>query len=211
MLAAPAMAAALAGLPLIKVDGRFWRAVKNEYLQGPPPGAPPGSGPQPLWPGAAPRHGARYTPLGGPDSLYLATDQLTALAEVDALLYDPDAGLVPGDEHDPLLIFECKVHLPAVLDLCDASVQRALATSKAELTRPWLRAQSRHKAGRGPLPITQELGQAAFTTGKILALRYPSRKRPRANNLVVFTDHLTSIGGSVVLRDTSGTLRQSLP
>lgn len=211
LIAASALDAVLARLPLIQVEQRLWRVVKNEYLQGPPPGALPGSGPQPLWPGGAPLAGARYTPLGGPRSLYLAADPQTALAELGALLYDPAEGLIAGEEHDPLLLFESFARLPAVLDLCDEGIQRALDTSDAELTAPWLRAQSRHRAGRGPLPVTQQLGQTAFATGLILALRYPSRKHPQAKNVVVFTDHLAAMDGSVALRDRSGTLLQSLP
>jgi RES domain-containing protein len=201
----------LAGLPLIHVNGRFWRVVKNQYMQGPPPGAPPGAGPQPLWPGGAARAGARFTPVGGADSLYLASSSVTALAEVDAVLFDPAAGLVGGPHHDPLLVVETRVRLPAVLDLCDGKIRAALGTSGAELTAPWVRAQARHKAGRGPLPTTQQLGEAAFAASVILGLRYPSRKHPGARNLVAFTDRLAALKGSVVLRDTSGTLKQSLP
>lgn len=171
MIAASSLGSVLAGLPLIQVNGRFWRVVKNQYLQGPPPGAPPGSGPQPLWPGGAARAGARFTPIGGPNSLYLAPSSVTALAEVDAVLFDPSAGLVPGPDHDPLLVVETRVRLPSVLDLCDKKIQSALGTSDTELTAPWVRAQSRHQAGRGPLPPTQQLGEAAFATGTVLALR----------------------------------------
>ncbi len=36
----------------------------------------------PLYAAGAAQNGARYTPIGGPDSIYVAEDPLTALAEV---------------------------------------------------------------------------------------------------------------------------------
>ena len=116
-----------------------------------------------------------------------------------------------GAAHDPLLVFTTRVHLPATVDLCDDQIVKALGTSESELKAPWLRAQERHKAGRGPLPATQELGDAAFRTGSILALRYPSYRHAGARNLVIFTDHLARLGGEVVLIDSSGTHVQTLP
>lgn len=211
MIAAPALRRVLPSLPLIQVDGPFWRTVKNEYLQVPPPGAAPGSRPQPLWAGGAARTGARYTPIGGSHALYLAPDAATALAEVQAVLFDVGGTIQPGAAHDPLLVFTAEVRLPAVLDLCEPRIQQALGTSSAELTAPWLRAQERHRMGRGPLPPTQELGDAACATGTVLALRYPSCRRAGAGNLVVFTNHLTALGGRIVLVDSSGTHLQSLP
>lgn len=211
MLSDRALAAALDAVPRITVRGAFWRTVPNHLLRGPPPGAPPGSPPQPLWPGGAALNGARYTPLGGGGALYLAPDAATALAEVEAVLFGAAGGPEPGRVHDPLLVFACDVHLPAVVDLCDASVQRALGTSDAELKAPWLRAQERHRSRGAPLPPTQALGRAARGGGGVLALRYPSYRREGAANLVVFTDHLASFGGSVSLHDRTGTLIQTLP
>jgi RES domain-containing protein len=211
VISASELSRVLPALPLIRVDAVYWRTVPNGYLQGPPPGAPAGSPPQPLWPGGAAMRGARYTRIGGSNALYLAPDGATALAEVEAVVFDPAQGLRPGPAHNPLLVFANQVRLPAVLDLCERGMQTALGTSEAELTAPWLRAQERHRAGRGPLPATQELGEAASATGAILALRYPSYRRKGARNLVVFTDHLAALGGQVVMIDRSGAHRQSLP
>ncbi len=201
----------LSTLPRATAQGAFWRTVSNDLLRGPPPGAPPGSPPQPLWPGGAALRGARYTPLGGRGCLYLAPDAATALAEVQAVLFQGVGGPPqPGPLHNPLLVFACEVHLPAVVDLCDPEVQRALETSDAELTAPWLRAQERHRLARGPLPATQALGRAACESGEILALRYPSFRCEGARNLVVFTDHLAALGGRVELHDPTGTSAQTL-
>lgn len=127
------------------------------------------------------------------------------------MLFDVGGTIQPGAAHDPLLVFTAEVRLPAVLDLCEPRIQQALGTSSAELTAPWLRAQERHRTGRGPLPATQELGDTASATGAILGLRYPSCRRAGAGNLVVFTNHLTALGGRIVLVDSSGTHLQSLP
>lgn len=211
MIADSALAGRLSGLPRVMITGVLWRTVPIEYLQSAPPGAPPGSPPQPLWPGGAPMQGARYTPIGGCNALYLAPNGATALAEVDAVAFGPDGSVEAGKDHDPLLVFQTRVTLPSVLDLCDATVQRALGTSPAELKAPWLRAQERHKAGRGSLPATQVLGQVACGTGTILALRYPSFRHPGMKNLVVFTDRLAALGGAVELIDKKGTYSQKLP
>jgi RES domain-containing protein len=208
---AAALPQALTDLPRIMVRGTFWRTVPNHLLHGPPPGALPGSPPQPLWPGGAALRGARYTPLGGGGALYLAPDAATALAEVQAVVFGAGRDPRPGAAHDPLLVFAAQVRLPAVVDLCDAAVQAALQTSEAELTAPWLRAQERCRTRGGPLPPTQVLGRAASQSGVILALRYPSCRRPGAENLVVFTDRLAALAGGIELHDTTGTLMQALP
>jgi RES domain-containing protein len=208
---AAALPTVIACLPRITVRGTFWRTVANHLLQGPPPGAPAGSAPQPLWPGGAALRGARYTPVAGCNALYLAPDAATALAEVQAVLFGPGGVPEPGAVHDPLLVFAAEVHLPSVVNLCDPAVQAALRTSVAELTAPWLRAQERHRSGRGPLPPTQALGREASASGLVLALRYPSHRSPGAENLVVFTDHLAALGGRIALHDQTGTLLQALP
>lgn len=143
--------------------------------------------------------------------LYLAPDAATAIAEVEAVMFGDGGEVEPGAAHDPLLVFACEVSLPTVVDLCNPRVRESLATSESELTAPWLRAQERHLQGRGPLPPTQALGEAAAATGTIVALRYPSRRRRGARNLVVFTEQLENLGGRVRLLDSTGTLLQSLP
>lgn len=211
MLAPALLPAALAALPRVVVRGTFWRTVANDLLQGPPPGAPSGSPPQPLWPGGAALRGARYTPVGGCNTLYLAPDAATALAEVRAVLF-PDAGTPqPGAIHNPLVVLACDVHLPHVVNLCDQAIQAVLETSETELTSPWLRAQERHRSSGGPLPPTQALGDAACRSGAILAFQYPSYRRAGAENLVVFTDRLAALGGRIALHDQTGTLMQTLP
>jgi RES domain-containing protein len=195
-------------LPHIHIAAVYHRVVKAADLSGPPPGALPGSPPQPLWPGGASRRGARYTSIGGTNSLYLAPDPVTALAEVRAVS-PPD--LRANGPHDPLTVVAVEVDLPNVVDLCDTRIRKVLGITRAELVAPWLRAQARYWQGKGALPPTQALGAAAAATGSILGLRYPSARRQGARNLVVFTDRLAGLGGSLTTVDASGRLLQRLP
>jgi RES domain-containing protein len=203
----------LSTLPCIRVAGPWARAVADRYLQGPPPGAPAGTPPSPLWwPGGAPRTGQRFTPRGAFPSLYLADNGATALAEVEAILTVPGPGL-QATAHAPFTILSVEGELRAIVDLTTVAVQRALHTSEDELVAPWRLAQQRFLAGtRRLLPPTQRLGAAAFATGTIAGLRYPSAKFPGAVNLVVFTDRLSlDPGNALRVVDPTGRLRDQLP
>ena len=78
----PALAALLPTLPLQPFQGVLYRAVTLEALYGFHRN-PPYPQVRPLYNLGAPAAGARYTPLGGPPSLYLAVDADTAIAEVN--------------------------------------------------------------------------------------------------------------------------------
>jgi hypothetical protein len=64
------LAAALATVKLASAHGPWSRAIGYRYLLGLPPELT--GPPQPLWGGAAKLAGARFTPKGGFDSIYLA-------------------------------------------------------------------------------------------------------------------------------------------
>ncbi len=81
------LAAELAKIGLVSVHGPWSRAVGFRHLLGPPPGFV--GAPQPLWGGSSKIAGARFTPKGGFDSLYLADDPITAFTEVSALVLLP--------------------------------------------------------------------------------------------------------------------------
>ncbi len=92
MLPPAPLAAALAAITLTAAHGPWSRTVRYCHLLGPPPGL---TGPgQPLWGGAAKLVGARFTPKGSFDSIYLAHDPITAFIEVSALVLLP-GGPVP--------------------------------------------------------------------------------------------------------------------
>jgi hypothetical protein len=81
-------------LPLLNIHGPWSRAIGLHLLKDPPPGAPGGSPPQPLWPGGAAQNGARFTPKGSFGSVYLADDPVTALHEVVSVFAPPHGPLV---------------------------------------------------------------------------------------------------------------------
>jgi hypothetical protein len=83
------LAAALVTVKLVSSHGPWSRAIGYRYLLGPPPGLT--GPPQPLWGGAAKLAGARFTPQGGFDSIYLSHDPITAFIEVSAWFSCPAA------------------------------------------------------------------------------------------------------------------------
>ena len=91
MFAGAQLQTVLPSLPRTRVHGLWTRAIGYHLLQQAPPGAAPGSPPEPLWPGGAPLIGARFTPRGAFASIYLASDAVTALLEVTAVVQHANA------------------------------------------------------------------------------------------------------------------------
>lgn len=197
---------ALLDLPTKKQVGPWSRVVGYRLMQGPPPGS---SGPpQPLWPGGSALSGARFTTLGGFGSIYLASDPVTGLKEVAALLTGIEPFRTP-----PWVVFTVDGYLERVLDLTDPTVQRRIGTSLAELTGDWRYSQEIFRKGKGPLPPTQLLGRIAHETGGIVAMRYHSAKNVDGGmGLIVFADRLV-VGGASFLEvyDPHKSLQQRLP
>lgn len=210
------IAAVLATVPVSPRTGPWARAVALDYLQGPPPGEPAGSPAQPLWPASAPRAGGRFTPKGTFPSVYLATDPMTALAEVEAV-FENAAGAFQYVDHRPYAVFSVDGIVPNVLDLTDGDVCSQLGLDDQELRGPWRRAQERAALGKGPLPATQRLGQVAHDSSRIGGLLFPSAKVGGAAlpgiNLVVFTDRLALAAGTAYLavHTPSRLLAQRIP
>ncbi|MBE7156865.1 MAG: RES family NAD+ phosphorylase [Rhodospirillales bacterium] len=181
MRPAAELATALATVKLRSVHGPWSRCVGYRHLLAPPPGGVAGGLPQPLWGGAAKIAGARFTPKGGFDSLYLASDPVTALTEVSALVALP-GGPVPV-RAAPLVIVSVDGVVSRVLDLTDADTLAALGTNPQEITGTWVKVAS---------PPTQTLAQAAYDSGPVAGIQYPSAKHPGGVNLVVFPDRLVA-------------------
>src|SRR5438309_8448013 len=154
MLPCEKLARALSQAKLVVVHGPWSRVVTFRHLIGPPPGL---SGqPQPLWGGAATLYGARFTPKGGFDSIYLALDPVTALIEVQALV------LLPGGpvalRTAPLAIVSIDGLVSNVLDLTNPATLTALGTNQQEVSGTWATMSN---------PPTQRLAQAAWRSGTI--------------------------------------------
>ena len=180
MLPAAQLAGVLLAAKLRAVHGPWSRCVGYRHLLAPPPGATSGL-PQPLWGGAAKLAGARFTPKGKFDSLYLASDPVTALTEVSALVALP-GGPVPV-RAAPLVIVSVDGVISRVLDLTDAAILAALGTNVQEITGTWVKVAD---------PPTQTLAQAAYDSGLIAGIQYPSAKHAGGVNLMVFPDRLTA-------------------
>ena len=157
--------------------GRGSRTIGYRHLLGPPPGA--SGAPQPLWGGATKLVGARFTPKGSFDSIYLANDPITALTEVSALVTLP-GGPVPV-RAAPLVIISADGVVSRVLDLTDAATLALLGANEHEISGTWVKVT---------WPPTQVLAQAAYDFGGIAGIRYPSAKHPGGVNLAVFPDRL---------------------
>ena len=199
MLPDAQLTAALPSAKLRAVHGPWSRCVGYRHLLGAPPSSTGGS-PQPLWGGAAKLAGARFTPRGGFDSLYLASDPVTALTEVSALVALP-GGPAPL-RAAPLVIISVDGVVSRVLDLTNAATLALLGTNEQEITGTWV------KVARPP---TQTLAQAAYDSGGIAGILYPSAKHPGGMNLVVFSDRLvTTPTDYLEAYDPAGNLPQRL-
>ena len=146
----------------------------------------------------------------GIDALDPAEDELTPLLEITGVIRPPGS---PMPLHfTPQVMLTVTGTLTDLLDLTLPATQAALATSHAELTAPWVIAQSTYLSGAGPMPPTQQLGDAAFNAGGVVGLRYPSSKNPSGVGLVIFTSRLTAGSHVVALHNLAGgRLQQQLP
>jgi len=143
--------------------------------------------------------------------LYLGSDGVTALAEVQALFQTGATG-IHQMIHDPMVVFSVVGIVADVVDLRDEDVQNDLGTTEQELAGPWVRAQARHVKGKGPLPVTQVLGQAAYDTALIAGLVYASARADGGTNLVVFPDRLSlNSANRIEVHSSKNLLSQRLP
>lgn len=176
--AVAALARALTAVPLRGIDATLCRAVRAKYLDRDPP--------EPLFFLGSSRAGARYTPLGGPAALYLATDQTTAFAEIQDLFFDSHGWPRPLRAADPVTLVCVRVAMGGVLDLTDADTLRRLALTTDGLRGEWRPAMEAWVASGGPMPLTQRLGLAAHLTGRVRGIWFRSARAGRGHCLAVF-------------------------
>jgi RES domain-containing protein len=192
------LAAALVTVKLVSSHGPWSRAIGYRYLLGPPPGLT--GPPQPLWGGAAKLAGARFTPQGGFDSIYLSHDPITAFIEVSALVQLP-GGPVPV-RTAPWVVVSVDGILTNLLDLNDPATLAALGTTAQEITGTW---------AATPRPPTQLLGHLAYDSGRIAGIKYASTKHPGGLNLVIFPDRISVAAGNYLeAYDPHGNLAQRI-
>jgi RES domain-containing protein len=203
MLAEPQLVAALANLAGARRTGVGFRVIDYEALHGFHSPAP--YSPNPLYNLGAAIRGGRYTPKGGPPSLYFALDPTTALHEswqIDVAQLQAQGA---NPTHlSPVVTVTIGFHLTAVLDLCDPAVQVALGTNINELQAAWRPVQI-----RGGVAPTQLLGQLAEASVQWQGMLYPSSKATGAC-IVAFTDRF--VGNDFIeVNDPLGNLNGRLP
>lgn len=124
MLKAQRLKSALAKAKLIAVHGPWSRVVEFRHLHV--------ATPNPLWGGASKIDGARFTPQGGFDSIYLAWDSITALAEVQSLVF------LAGRHFQPLtppwVLMSVDGVVSGVLNLTDKATLKTLGTNEQEIS-----------------------------------------------------------------------------
>ncbi|MEY4510615.1 MAG: hypothetical protein RLZZ450_2737 [Pseudomonadota bacterium] len=200
MLMPPVLDEALRVVPTTHLVGLWARYVAHDHVLAPPPGTPPNSGAQSLWPGGPAYAGARYTPKGGAPALYLAQTAEVAQLEVGAVVDIGGRTQLAGAR--PYVLLQVQVRLNAALDLRNALARTALGTNLQELTGNWRLAKD--------VP-THVLGAAAAACGRFDGLVAPSSKQPDRAILVVFTDRLSDEAGTFCEVVEGGALSQRIP
>lgn len=181
----------------------FSRCVAFQHLVS-KPGGPPIQ-PKPLWGLGSVAGGARFTPRGSFETVYLAEDPITALAEVSGIFVHPQVSAVTL-QTQPWVFVTIRGILQSVLDLTDAAVMAAVGSNQQELTGAWRLAVS----GAAEAP-TQLLGRVCHDSGRFDAIRFFSSKNaPSGVCLGVFPDRLSGVAFIEVF-DPNGNLLQRLP
>lgn len=147
--------------------------------------------------------GGRFHRKGKAPALYFAKSPVVALLEVGALAKAQDGALVPISR-PPQMLVSANITIPAgILDLIDSARRRELKTNLQELTGLWV---------LEPYPATQRLGQAAYDSNRIVAIRYPSSLGEQLEpNLVVFVDRLLAHRGArLEAHDPNGDLPKTV-
>ena len=192
MLKPHALPAVLQQFNLVAVHGPWWRSIAFHYLLANPA--------EPLWAAGSKINGARFTPKGSFDSLYLSWHPTTTLAEVDSLVMLP-SGPAPL-QTSPLTLFVINGIVTRVLDLTDASILDALETSEQEMGGPWAKTAT---------PPTQTLAQAVYDSGTIAGIQYASAKAGGQKNLMVFPERIKAPAPDyLTVYDSFGDLHQRI-
>jgi RES domain len=190
-----AFATAIAALSLKQESGTWVRAIPAAYLSVPPPGAPAGAFPNPLWSGGTHLSESRYIPKGMCDAYHIAEGSSTGIAELEQtreVVADPVFGVPRTDT----LILRVEWSLTGILDVCDEAVRRALDVELAALVSlPGLFDALEASDDVTVETVPQQIGRAAYGDSRVSAICYPSARRSGGRNIVVFTERLTSSSG----------------
>jgi len=190
-----------AGVPM---HGPFSRAVALQYLF-PKPAPARRVTPQPLWGMGSKLYGGRYTPKNSFETIYVAKDMVTALAEVVAIVTGhpgPPLTLASG----PWVIVAIHGFLSSALDLTNPTTVQALGSSYQELTGAW-----RYVPGQKEEPPTHLLGRLCHKSKRFDGICFPSSKNPPLGICIaVFPDRLKS-PAYLEVYDPQNNVAQRLP
>jgi RES domain-containing protein len=204
MLPEAELKVALGQITPITLHGPFSRCVAFQHLVSKSGPASPAGKPKPLWGLGSATSGARFTPRGGFESVYLAEDPITALAEVAGVFMHPQVPAV-ALQTQPWVIMSIRGILVSVLDLTNSDVMARLGSNRQELTGAWRLAEA--ETGNAP---TQMLGRACYESGRFDAIRYFSSKNsPTGVCVAVFSDRLTG-AAFIEVYDPNGNLVQRI-
>jgi RES domain-containing protein len=131
----------------------------------------------------------------------------TGLVTAGSEYADGKAAWIAGDcaKH---VTFDMDVKLASVLDLTDATVRRALKTSKAEIQSAWL---GYADLNGGTWPPTWDLGHAVFDSGAYDGILFPSTKNSSGSCILVFTERMVAGKTDVVIYKQDGSEWERLP
>lgn len=203
MLAEPELIAALSRIGAQTAHGFYSRFVEFRHLS--TAGPLPVPGPKPLWGLGSVLYGGRFTPKGAFETVYLAEDPVTAMAEVSGVLYSPQVPM-PRTAQPPWVLITVEGILLRVLDVTLSGVQSALGTNPQELTGAW-----RHIQATGQQAPTQTLGRLCHQSGRFDAIRFPSSKNTAYGVCVAVFTHILQPPSLIKIFDPYGRLAQQLP
>ena len=191
----------MAGVP---VHGPFSRAIALHYLF-PKPALAARVRPQPLWGLGSKLFGGRYTPKNSFETIYMARDMVTALAEVLAIV-SGHSGPAFTIASGPWTIVAIQGFLSSVLDLTAATNVQAIGSSYQELTGAW-----RSVPGQSGEPPTHLLGRVCHKSKRFDGICYPSSKNaPVGVCVAAFPDRLHK-PAYLEVYDPHGNVAQRLP
>jgi RES domain-containing protein len=134
------------------------------------------------------RHGGRFTPIGGPRTVYLSLDRATATAELDSWY---EYYSVPDTAFQPRLLAAVAVSVGLLLDLSAPETLADLGLTPEQVAEEW-----RPISDTGGVAPTQTFGRLVYEAG-FEGLRFPSARRESGINLALFPDNYR--GGSHAL------------
>jgi len=127
-------------------------------------------------------NGGRWTPPGGPLTLYAASCPVLAAKETFALTRA--AGFTPR-ELLPRVVKAIEVRIGRVLDLSDGSIRNSLSVSRDRMVKSSWKSEN----AEGGVSLTQAIGQAAANSG-YEGIIVPSAVSDGGVNLAIFMGNL---------------------